>query len=281
MLENQLKESLFISEELKKDHPEISDILFHYCNSSEIEIKLIHGANDYWCRDFMPVQINEEKFVQFSYDPSYYQHPKYQHLKTDIKMIDNYPSDVIQSDLVIDGGNICLFHKQAIITDKALKDNLHLTKETVTRYLCDILQIEELTIIPTLPYDITGHADGMVWFIDEETLLLNDFSLICSKSYWNKLLHSLKQFKLILLPNDLHLNKYHDDATGDYINMVKVKDLIFIPMYGRLKDTVAYNIIKKIYPAYKIVQIPSGRLSCKGGILHCATWNCFSKTFCD
>jgi agmatine deiminase len=139
--------------------------------------------------------------------------------------------------------------------------------------LQDLLELEELIIIPTLPYDITGHSDGIVRFINADSLLVNDFRNACSRTYWQKLLKSLKGFELCLLPNDSHLNKITDDATGDYINMLETKTHLFIPIYGNKSDDHAMKIIEKTYPSKKLVPVNASKLTIKGGGLHCASWN--------
>lgn len=261
-------------------------IMMDTCKSRNIEIQLIRGANDYWCRDFMPLQVHQEKFVQFAYDPAYYDHPRYRHLKTEVNQLNFYPSGIrvklvdfyprekmVKSKLVLDGGNICYYQHKAILTDKVFKDNGPVRKNQIIHELTELLELDELIIIPALPGDITGHADGMVRLINDGELFLNDCWLISSKSYWNKLQQALKKFHCISIPNDLHKNKINDDATSDYINMVMIKDLVFIPAYGKPADQAACELIRTNLPGRTIIPIPSKELSVKGGILHCATWN--------
>jgi agmatine deiminase len=266
--------TIALTDLLVRDHPEIASTILETCKSKGIVTRIIEGANDYWCRDFMPVQVNRNKFVQFTYDPAYYKSPKYKHLKTDLTKL-NYRQDneVLTCPVVLDGGNICYHKTKAIVTDRVFKDNPGITRLDLINCLKKLLEVDSVTIIPSLPYDITGHSDGMIRFIDDNILLLNDFRLITGDSYWKKLLKALCKFKLILLPNDLHLNKSSDDATGDYINMINIKDLIFIPSYGKITDQLAHKIIKMSLPYYTIIPIPSNDLSIRGGVLHCASWN--------
>jgi agmatine/peptidylarginine deiminase len=96
---------------------------------------------------------------------------------------------------------------------------------------------------------------------------------IRGKYCWEKLLKALKGFNIILLPNDLHKNKITDDATGDYINIILVKDLTFVPNYGTSTDDLAINRIQTVFPQFQVVPIPSKELTMKGGGHHCASWN--------
>ena len=46
---------LAITELLFQHHPAISETIASNCNAGNIAITVIKGANDYWCRDFMPL----------------------------------------------------------------------------------------------------------------------------------------------------------------------------------------------------------------------------------
>jgi agmatine/peptidylarginine deiminase len=268
--------SIAITALLSNDHPEIAQTIIQVCQTRNILVKIIKGANDYWCRDFMPLQVRKEKFVQFNYDPTYYRHPRYCHLKTSLKDLDFYPTGlVVNSPIILDGGNVCYFNNKAIITDKVFRDNPSYRRIDLVRELTELLELDQIIFIPSLPYDITGHSDGMIRFIDENTLYINDFRLLSSKSYWSRLLKSLQPFDLLLLPNELHKNRIKDDATGDYINMLSIKNLLFVPAYGNSIDDLVYKLLEKIDPGHTIIPITVNALSVKGGILHCATWNYF------
>ena len=215
----------------------------------------MNHANDYWCRDFMPLQINKNKFVQFVYDPSYYKHKKYRHIKTDVKKLNNsLTGKIIFSDIVLDGGNICFYNHTAIISEKVFRDNPLYPRQKLLNELTNHLELDKIVIVPTVPYNVTGHSDGMVKFINEDTIFLNDFSKICSNTYLKKLHKALKDFNVVPMTNEFHRNKLKDDATGDYINMIVVKELIFLSCYGYPSDEVALQTVEAAYPNHKIIQ---------------------------
>ena len=160
-----------ITDLLQKYHPEIADAIINKYTERSIEVIIITGANDLWCRDFMPIQIAANKFVQFVYDPTYYHHKDYRHLQTDINKLSYVPAgEIIKSDIVLDGGNINHFKKTAIVSDRIFKDNPGYEKVELINELTNLLELNKLVIIPSVPYDITGHSDGMVKFINEDTL---------------------------------------------------------------------------------------------------------------
>ena len=278
MVNEILCNELAVTDLLLRDHSIIADSIIANCTSKGIWIQIIKGASDYWCRDFMPVQVNRAKFVQFVFDPPYYKHKCYQHLKTDISQLTNYPDqNVVRNPIVLDGGNLTFYDNKVIITDRVFKDNPTHQRTDLLDNLMELLEADEFRIIPALPYDITGHADGMVKLISRDTVLLNDFRLITGKSYWNRLLKALCGFNIILLPNDLHLNQNTDDATGDYMNMIGIQDLAFVPIYRRSTYELAINIIELALTNVQIVPIKCNILTTKGGGLHCATWTSFQQ----
>ena len=265
-----------ITDLLQKQHPEIADAIINKCTQRGIEVIIIKSAGDLWCRDFMPIQVAANKFVQFVFDPSYYHHKDYRHLQTDINKLNYAPAgEIIKSNIVLDGGNISHFNKTAIVSDRIFTANPGYEKGELIKQLTDLLQLNKLVIISSVPYDITGHSDGMVKFINEDTIFLNDFSSICSKTYWRKLSKSLNGFNIVLMPNEFHRNKLSDDATGDYINMIMIQDLIFLSAYGYPTDERALELVKSHFPTQTVFQLKTNSLAAKGGILHCATWNLY------
>ena len=265
---------LFITDLLLIHHPTIAKTIIETCCLHDIDVSIINHANDYWCRDFMPLQINKNKFVQFVYDPSYYKYKNYRHLKTDVEELNNsLAGEIIFSDIVLDGGNIRSYNNTAIISEKVFRDNPVYPKQTLINELINLLKLDKIVFVPTVPYDITGHSDGMVKFINEDSIFLNDFSKTCSYTYLKKLHKALKGFNIVRMTNEFHRNKLKDDATGDYINMIVVKELVFLSCYGYPSDELALRNVQAAFPNHAIVQVVTNDLATKGGILHCATWN--------
>jgi agmatine deiminase len=267
-------EALYITDLLQTDHPAIRDALASICQKNGIQVNVIRGAKDLWCRDFMPVQVAIGKSVQFKFQPKYYQHPKWIHLQTDVSQLRySLEGQIVQSDIILDGGNLCRYQGKYILTDRIFQDN-SMPKGQLLEGLYGLLDATDILVIPRLPYDVTGHADGMVCFVEENTLLVSDFSRIAGKKYCRTLYKLLgSKYNVILFPNNLHLNERMDDATGDYINLMRIGNLLFVPGYGCKTDEVVSNTLIDIFPSYSIHQINCSRLTAKGGGLHCATWS--------
>src|SRR5687768_13552370 len=188
---------------LQTDHRAISNALTSTCQENGIQVNVIHGAKDLWCRDFMPVQVTPAKFVQFNFQPKYYQHPKWIHLQTDVSQLQYFlEGEIMQSDIILDGGNLCGYQRKYILTDRIFQDN-NMPKEDLLAGLYGLLDARDIIVIPRLPYDITGHADGMVCFVNNDTLLVSDFTKVAGKKYCAALYKLLEsRFNMVLLPND-------------------------------------------------------------------------------
>src|SRR5450432_3960692 len=73
----------------------------------KINFELLPGTKDVWAVDYMPIQIDLNKFVRFVYNPEYLQKEEY------LKTISNADSicekigiETIKSNIVLDGGNV-------------------------------------------------------------------------------------------------------------------------------------------------------------------------------
>src|SRR5271157_4880624 len=93
-------------------------------NNLQIKYALLPQTNDIWCRDYMPVQVSKNEFVQFKYFPDYLNAKKWRKTISDIsaicKSIGLKPK---VSDIKIDGGNVVRSKTKAIMTDKIFKEN--------------------------------------------------------------------------------------------------------------------------------------------------------------
>ena len=68
MIADNQTDTVFVSELLTARHPQIERDLRAALGS---RLKVIPGTKDIWCRDFMPIQLNTNRFLQFRYEPDY------------------------------------------------------------------------------------------------------------------------------------------------------------------------------------------------------------------
>ena len=93
-------------------------------NKHKIDYSFLPETNDIWCRDYMPIQVNKNKFVEYRYDPDYLQAKKNRKLKTYPDLVcDKIGLQTIKTDLILDGGNVIKWRDKVILTDKVISEN--------------------------------------------------------------------------------------------------------------------------------------------------------------
>ncbi len=296
-----MKNQLFISACLKHISysrevvQQIYDCLLPY----EVEVKEIENhRNNVWCRDYMPVMNAKGEWVQFRYYPQYMiqdkkylaQIPDNQAIKTELKSLG---IEVVPSNIILDGGAIEILDKKAIVSDRVFRDNKEYRETELLFLLKNQLKVDQLIIIPQHPYDMTGHVDGLVRFVDEKTVVINDLheeireakEMISANTnrYRGKLIEqwyysflmSLYNAELTveILPCNVHKNQTDLDGNGIYINFLLLDNLILMPYYDN-EDNFNQKAKESLERLYKkeAVGIYCSQLAKEGGMINCVTW---------
>jgi agmatine deiminase len=240
-----------------------------------IKYDFLKATKDIWCRDYMPIQIEKGKFVQFRYEPSY--------LKDDLELQSD-PKEVCKANNIkpqfskinLDGGNVVNWSDRAIITDRVFDENPeYSSKNELIAEIEKLLEVE-IIVIPQIKSDMTGHSDGMVRFVDRNTVLGNDREK--EFKYWkngiNKILKE-KGIEYIDIPFlDHKEKKFPDHAIGCYVNYLEVQDLIVLPIFEteKNKDKEVYEKFSEIFLDRRIETINYNEIGLHGGLLNCTAW---------
>ena len=273
--------AVFVADTLEHEFPAVytglSEILGHH----EIPLRTISGTRSIWCRDYMPIQVAEDRFVQFRYAPDYLT-GKYRHLRADGQIGPDLP-DVQNcglSDIVLDGGNVVGGSDQVIVCDKVFRENPKWKPSELLRKLKDLLGVEQVIDIPTEPGDIVGHADGVVRFINGNVVLANDYEVIDGR-YGAALKRRLRRagLEVVEIPYRPLVRKARGipPASGCYINYLKVGRLIVLLRFGLPEDEEARRQVQCFFPDSDVQSLDCSSLSPEGGVLNCATWTVFSS----
>jgi agmatine deiminase len=272
---------VYLSSLLPDRYPEFWKDLETILNNHSIKYKWIKQTHDIWCRDYMPVQLTVDEYVQFKFFPDYFL--DYDNI---FFLTHQYELDYTEFgssrfiDLIVDGGNIVKSVNKAIMTEKVFRENKNRERKTVIKTLKKALRIEELIFIPIQPQDITGHADGMVRFYNENTVLVNEFTE--SASWIDKLNRAILKagLEIICFPYQESTRKENMEYTahGCYINFAQIGKLIIFPQFGgefSKSDEDALNKIKELYPSpeYQVEPIDADQIAYNGGVINCCTWN--------
>jgi agmatine deiminase len=272
---------VYISDRLEPRYHALVGRLRGSLSDHGIPMKVIRGTADIWVRDFMPVQVGPEEFTRFTYEPDYLK--GYEHLITRPGDIGPIPEveRCATSDIVLDGGNVVGWGRRCIVTDKVFRENPGMGKDDVIGRLRELLAVEELVVIPKEPYDLVGHADGVVRFLDERTVVINEYSML-NPSYRNRLKSALRRSKLSLVevPYEPREGRRGElpPAFGNYVNFLRVRGLIVMPSYGISEDEEACRIIEEFAAGSAVRRLDCSELSMEGGVLNCAAWTADSRS---
>lgn len=234
------------------------------------------GTKDIWCRDYMPVQTESGKLIQFKYDPSYLKGKKeWEDSRSDVKEVCKLNNiDALFSDINLDGGNVLICDGRAILTDRIFSENPNYEKDALIDELSKLLECEEVIIIPAQKGDYTGHADGMVRFVNRNTIIGN--CLTNEYKYWQKGMQKvLDTYNLTYIDIPFFEDndpKHPDSAIGIYVNYLEVNDLIVVPIFNRETDKQSVEILQKTFPNKQIRTINYNEVAKEGGLLNCTTW---------
>ena len=263
---------LFLSDRLEGVAPQLVAGLRSALDGAAIEV--IPETSDIWCRDYMPVQLSENSFCQFTYRPDYLK--GFEHLITlpdrcRLPFMEKYHVEPI----VLDGGNIVVSGTKVILTEKVYAENPTVERPRLRSRLEELFQADCI-VIPKEPFDPIGHADGMVRFVAENRVLMNDYSTL-DPVFGAKLRVLLERSGLQVetLPMFEEKESRRGDipsAVGLYTNYLRVGNVVVLPEYDRPEDQAALQKVQQVMPDTKVFQVPCRRLAEQGGVLNCISW---------
>lgn len=244
------------------------DTIIEKLTKHQIKYALLPHTRDYWVRDFMPIQISDSEFIQYKYNPNYLQKEQYYITNPD-RAYNHLSISTKRIDVVLDGGNIVKCSDCIIMTDKVFIENSHLSKIQLINMLENLFRCE-IVFIPWDRYEKYGHADGMVRYIDDRKVLLNNY-INFDKSLRSQIINVLQnKFEIVELEyNVSQLSSY----SWAYINYLQVGRFILLPALGIPEDKQAYEQFSTIFSDYQIEQVNVAEIIKLGGALNCISWN--------
>lgn len=267
---------LYFSSLLKTD-PKYSlsaENLFSVLSDSGEEFTLFDGAKEIWARDYMPVRTKSGQYISFRYEPSY---PKgHEGERTDYRkdVAPRFDLPVTYSDINLDGGNVVFSpsRTKAVISDRVFSENPDLDENTLLTELEKLLEAE-IIVIPSLApkYDMTGHADGVVRFVNENTALGN--ASPCKYGYEQKVKNALKEHGISVLDFP-YFDSVGYSAVGSYLNYLETETHIFLPVFGNVQDEKAIKCAKEIFNK-EIITVNINSIAKEGGVLNCISWEMY------
>jgi agmatine deiminase len=270
--------TVYLADDFQNECPEEFKRFKSLIEKHNIRVKVLKQTKDRYCRDFMPVQVDEKLLVQFVFNPAgYFDLDQFRYISNPVLAgISNKLPKPIYSKIILDGGNVVKWNDKVIISDKVFADNLYQfkNKEAILKQLEEEL-LCRVIIIPMYPGDKTGHADGLIRFIDSNRVFINEEEGDDIFEWKNKFLTILNENKLA--PTELPCTMKDDQETGDglYINYLHAGNLVVVPQFGQgHADAKALQIISEVLGnANTVVPYNATTIAEYGGVLNCATWS--------
>lgn len=263
---------IYLSHLLKLTDKYISaaDRLFTALSANGISHKLLDNTKDIWLRDYMPVKTKSGKYVSFRYKPSYLEN--YDELRTDFRneVAPNLAlENLVFSDINLDGGNVVFSpsKEKVIISDRVYSENPSWHKAELTAKLAKLLEANVI-IIPSLKSDMTGHADGMVRFVNENTVVAN--APLSPFGFETKVKKALQNHGIEVLDFP-YFDSNGDSAIGCYLNFLETGQTIYLPVFSVDTDNKAVQTAKHIFHK-AIIPVNINEIAADGGLLNCISW---------
>lgn len=276
---------VYLSDQLEKKYSDTFRRLTALFKEEGVEWAVIPHTNDIWARDYMPLQIGDNDFLLYRYEPDYLLDSSQRRATiTDASFV--CKSMGIRhrvTDIKLDGGNATLCGEYIVMTDKVFTENNKDKNDEEFKRLLETELRHKIIIIPwhcinpkDEDADVFGHSDGFFHWCGGNKVLMSNHRDVDPEeaSEMHRIIESYG-FEITEMLFDVH----HPEPLWNwaYINYLQVGILIVVPAFGIEEDKQALRYIKALNPNCKIRQIKLRDIAAKGGALHCITWNIKSK----
>jgi len=235
------------------------------------EVLLEAEVADIWIRDFGTV--HPSKMVKFAYDRPSQEAFIDQSFRA---FLAENNLQVATDPLKVDGGNVVdNNHGRAVLTDKVLERNPQLTENQVIDKLKQALGATDIALIP-MDEPHLGHADGMVMFVDDNTLVMNDYQgdPDFKANVRAELQHGLPNVDIHEIAGVGYGEAFgnYASACGIYVNSVVTNHYIYMPTFGdNAKDAAALQTVRSL--THKtVVPVDASEVCFLGGNTRCLSW---------
>jgi agmatine deiminase len=267
---------IYVADTLEPRFPAVFQGLKTILESHGVPLRVIPGTRDIWCRDYMPIQVAEDRFVQFRYAPDYLT-GKYRHLRADGEIGPTLPwiKNCVRSEIVLDGGNVVKWTDRVIMTEKVFDENPQWARRKLLRELERLLEVDRIVLIPAEPGDVTGHSDGVARFVNAESVLVNDYRKV-DRKYRAVLLRRLKEAGLAVheIPYQPGPESTQEmpSAAGNYVNFLQARTALIMPLYGLSADDQTMQAVMETFPKLSVASLNCRDLASNGGVLNCISY---------
>ena len=275
MITDSLTNTVYFSSLLPEKCPILNAHLIDALQKQGVPYAYLSRTKDIWCRDFMPIQIEEDRFVFYKYTPNYLQDELWLQTNTkevfraSVNHLEHLLQNAVSIDLVLDGGNVVKCGDTIVMTEKVFVENKDKTRSEVEKILMDAFQCDVL-FLPWDHQEKYGHSDGIVHYAGNGKVLLTNYDDI-SPYYYNRFRKALeKHFEVIPLK---YKTKRQHARSWAYINFLQLGKLVLVPQLELEEDEQALEQISNALSGCNVIGIPALESVRRGGALNCISWN--------
>lgn len=273
MIQDRDTNIVYLSKWLNDAHPQFFGEFTSLLSKVGIRWELLKHTNDYWARDYMPIQVEKDVFIKYNYHPDYLLKEKC-YITNCTLACKSLGIEYKDTKLVIDGGNVVPCGDYIVMTNKVFSEN---GKEEGDTTLIDELERSFGHKVIIIPWHKTrgdryGHADGLIKYVGDNRILMGNH-----RDSQPEEANSIRQVLELhgfdvkeLQYNSKRLTKVYNWA---YVNFLQVGNIIIMPIFGIEEDAQAREQIQAVFPDCDIYGIMSKEVAAEGGALHCLTWN--------
>lgn len=255
-------------------------------NEMDIKYETLKHTNDYWARDYMPVQLGDHEFLKYKYNPDYLRDSKNKDDKHTITNVNNVLHGMgiscRKTDLTIDGGNMVACGPYIVMTDKVFTENNREKGDINFKNELESKIGHPVIIIPWTMHgsfdaedtDKYGHADGFIkWCGDKRILMGNHGDFYPDEASAIRRILERHGFEVTEMRFNDKVTNPCQELNWAYINFLQVGRNIIMPRFNIEEDSIAYQYVQNSFPHCKIQQIEMQEIAKEGGALHCISWN--------
>lgn len=265
---------IYLSKWLKKDFATLYDQISEALSKHGEECDLLSHTQDYWCRDYMPIPLPNGGYLRYRYYPDYLNNSKdRKHITDPSRAIDALGLKCIETDIILDGGNVIRCGDKVVMIDKIFSENPHYKRDALIE---ELKRLFDAKLVLLLPWDKKaekyGHADGVVRYIGGGQVLLTNYRDYDPQMHERFAEILSKHFEVKELS---YTQPNPNDSSWAYINYIQTERVIIIPKLGSHKDAEALAQFNKHFPHYKgrIEQVDASKIVKEGGALNCISWS--------
>ncbi len=242
------------------------------------EVLLESDVADIWLRDIGTVFPKNP--VKFVYRPDYLEKFISKEIDTSFRKFEKRKElKFKQSGIVLDGGNfVDNGMNRAVLTERIFSDNPNLQKKELVNAIKSEIGLAEIAIVPVEEGDTTGHSDGMVMWVSESKLLVNQYDEPFRTEVLEPLKNAFPGVEIVEIPSYPSSVMYDGfpSAAGLYVNAAVTGNYIYMPVFGEKEDSEMKNLIQSTTDK-TVIPVFAAEVADLGGSVRCLTFQLKGK----